>query len=601
MLRTQMRAGLGSGLLLSALLAAFLTLVQTADALVPEWQPALGRTAAITLRLPGGQGLRAAAAGDEDAPLTHERVVIPQGTLLRASQPGVTEAVAYYAARRTFVGERAVGSFAIFWAIAAALTTYLQSFGQNRLRLLRVELGVVSLVAAAALVAKAMLLFTPLSAYWLPAAALPLWVASSYGRRSAFVVGIVLSLVLAALLRFDVALLAVLLAQTATATVASVGRKRGRTLLAAAALGGLVAALLCAALALGLEGTLGSAGRLWPISRSDLDACLGGGLVAGVLAMTLRGPAARALGSVSRERLLDLTDLEQPLLKKLAAEAPGTWEHCRAMANLAEQAASAIGADGLLTRVGAYYHDVGKTSQPTYFVENLGSAEVSPHDELDPDVSADAVMAHVVIGTRMLREAGIPEPVVDFAYTHHGTQLVEYFWNRCLQQGNPKGLTEASFRYPGLMPQTKEAAILMLADAIEAASRTIEPPNHDEFERMVQRVVFTKLKNGQLDDCGLDIAELRVVVERMTTALVSMHHHRVKYPWQAQRAEEFGVPSEAMNPRVELHGLASLHTTLPDESEQPQVTSRFPSAPGHEAPPPTQPSGTGEHAETERS
>src|SRR5690606_35533478 len=191
---------------------------------------------------------------------------------------------------------------------------------------------------------------------------------------------------------------------------------------------------------------------------------------------------------------------EQPLLKKLAAEAPGTYEHSRAMANLAEQAASAIGADALLTRLGAYYHDLGKTSQPKYFVENLGPDERSPHEELDPDVSADAIMAHVVVGTKLLRDGGIPEPIVEFAYTHHGTQVVEFFFNKCQQQGNPKKLDASHFRCPGMKPQTKVTAILMLVDSIESASRTIDPPEGEAFENMIQRGIFTKLKQGQLDD-----------------------------------------------------------------------------------------------------
>jgi hypothetical protein len=267
------------------------------------------------------------------------------------------------------------------------------------------------------------------------------------------------------------------------------------------------------------------------------------------------------LGHVSRERLHDLSDLEQPLLQRLAQEAPGTFEHSRAMANLAEQAASAIGADALLTRVGAYYHDVGKSAQSKYFVENLGPDEDSPHEELDPEVSADAIMAHVVIGARMLREGRVPEPIVEFAYTHHGTQVVEYFWNKCLEQGNPKNLAPDDFRYPGMKPQTKETAILMLIDSIEAASRTIDPPERARFEEMVQRIVFTKLRQGQLDDCGLDLKEIRIVVTRVADTLVNMHHHRIKYQWQEKRAEEFGVPSRAFRdstPDLEVRPASTL-------------------------------------------
>jgi putative nucleotidyltransferase with HDIG domain len=251
------------------------------------------------------------------------------------------------------------------------------------------------------------------------------------------------------------------------------------------------------------------------------------------------------MGHVSREKLLDLTDLEQPLLKKMAAEAPGSWEHARAMANLAEASAAAIHADALLTRVGAYYHDLGKTVQPTYFVENLPPGERSPHEALEPEVSADAIMAHVVLGTKILRQGNIPEPVVEFAYTHHGTQVVEYFWHKCREQGNPKHLTQEHFRYPGMKPQTKETAILMLVDSIEAASRTIWPPELKKFEEMIQRVVFTKLSSGQLDDSGLTIEDLRMMTSRMAATLVNMYHGRIKYPWQreAERATQTPLPA----------------------------------------------------------
>jgi putative nucleotidyltransferase with HDIG domain len=222
------------------------------------------------------------------------------------------------------------------------------------------------------------------------------------------------------------------------------------------------------------------------------------------------------------------------------------------MANLAEAAAAAIGADALLTRVGAYYHDLGKTVQPEYFIENLPPSETSPHADLDPQVSADAIMAHVVLGTKILREGGIPEPVVEFAYTHHGTQLVEYFWGkhqaeneRRRQQGEPVAdLEEAHFRYPGMTPLSRETAILMLVDAIEAASRTVQPPERDKFEEMIRRVVFHKLRTGQLDESGLTLVDLRIMVERMASALVNMYHGRIKYPWQQRDSLPGARPSK---------------------------------------------------------
>ena len=147
-------------------------------------------------------------------------------------------------------------------------------------------------------------------------------------------------------------------------------------------------------------------------------------------------------------------------------------------------------------------------------------------------------MAHVIEGVRILREGGIPEPVVEFVYTHHGTSVIEYFWHKCLKQGNPKGLTEASFRYPGMTPHTKETAILMLIDSIEAGARTVDPPTREAFEQLVQRAIFTKLRQGQLDDSGLTLEDLNVLSNQIAETLVQARHNRVRYPWQETEGSE---------------------------------------------------------------
>jgi putative nucleotidyltransferase with HDIG domain len=273
------------------------------------------------------------------------------------------------------------------------------------------------------------------------------------------------------------------------------------------------------------------------LNESTLLSTIAGGMISGVLAVLLQRLATAALGVVTRGRLQELTDVDHPLLRKMAREAPGSWQHARAMANLAEGAAAAIGADALLTRVGAYYHDLGKTIQPKYFVENLVPGEPTPHGDLEPDVSADAIMAHVVEGARILREGGVPEPVVEFAYTHHGTSVIEYFWHKCLEAGNPKGLSDAAFRYPGMRPRTKETAILMLIDAIEAAARTVDEPTREKFEAIVQRVMNVKLRQAQLDVCGLTMEDLRVLQSTLTDTLCNAYHNRIKYPWQDKQDE----------------------------------------------------------------
>jgi putative nucleotidyltransferase with HDIG domain len=548
MLRTRVRAGPIAGLVLSLLAALTLTMVQAGDLFVPAWVPSFDAPVRTTLRIPYGPRIvRDWSSGHAEIRFENFRVVVPPGTVLSRTREDHRAAYLYEWVRRPPTLARLAGAFVIYLTLFMALTAYLRKFGQSRLRLMRSQVGVLLTMGVLAVGAKLLFLFTALPEYWVPLAAAPLWVSTAFDRRTGFIVTVVLSFVVASFLRFDLLLLTAMMAQGLAATLTLLDRKRTRHLVISGILAGASAAAVLVAVTTSIEGSFDLADDVAHLASSRLIACIGGGIIAGVVAATFRVWVQRLLGHVSRERLLDLTDLEQPLLKKMAREAPGSWEHSRAMANLAEGAASAIKADALLTRVGAYYHDLGKTTQAKYFVENLGHGEPSPHAELDPEVSADAIMAHVVVGAKILREGGIPEPVVEFCYTHHGTQVVEYFWNKCQEQGNPKHLRESHFRYPGMKPQTKETAILMLVDSIEAASRTIDPPERDRFEVMIQRVIFTKLKSGQLDESGLTVQDLRTLTLRMTDTLVNMYHHRIKYQWQAQQAEEFGVPSGLVN------------------------------------------------------
>ena len=536
MLRTRIRAGTVAGVVLSLVLAVALCAVQSFELFIDSWTPQLGETTAFTLRVPYGPRIvRNQHSGGSNISYEHTRIIIPAGTLLSEQNQDHRAAVAYESIRRPPRASRILAYAVIDFTLGMLLTAYLRRFGQNRVRLLRTQIGLFVTMFAMSLVVKMMLLFTSLPEFWVPVAALPLWVSLAFDRRTAFLVSLVLAFIASSFLRFDLMLLTVVLVRGMAASLLFLDRKHPRQMVPAGAMAGLFACGLFTAISVVFEGTFDVAADLSQPGRSMLVANFGGGVMAGVVALLLRDAAERLLGAVSRDKLLDLTDLEQPLLQKMAREAPGSWEHARAMANLAEAAASAVGADALLVRAGAYYHDLGKTVQPKYFVENLSPGEESQHEELEPEVSADAIMAHVVSGAKILREGGIPEPVVEFAYTHHGTQVVEYFWHKCLNSGNPKALTEEHFRYPGMKPQTKETAILMLVDSIEAASRTIDPPERDKFEEMIQRIVFTKLRAGQLDESGLTVADLRTLVTRMSDTLVNMFHHRIRYPWQDQR------------------------------------------------------------------
>ncbi len=524
-----------AGLVMSIVAGALFTAVCVGDLYVGWLAPRFGVPTPVTLRVPYGPMVIRERGDSSRITYEHTRIVVPRGAVLRESSDDHRTAFAFESLRRPPSLGHLLSTFTIHVFVCLMLTAYLRRFGQSRARLLRTQAGILMLVFGSLVLAKGLLLFTALPEFWVPMAALPLWVALVFDRRTAFLIEVAVAFVAASLLRFDLLLLCVLLVRGIAATLFFFNRRNPRQqMLMAGTLAGAAGAIGFIALTTLFQGRFDLAGDLMKGAGSYVLACLGGGLMAGVLARMLRDPAERLMGHVSREKLLDLTDLEQPLLKKMAAEAPGSWEHARAMANLAEASAAAIHADALLTRVGAYYHDLGKTVQPKYFIENLGHGERSPHEELEPDISADAIMTHVVMGAKILRDGKIPEPIVEFAYTHHGTQLVEYFWHKCREQGNPKGLGEDHFRYPGMKPQTKETAILMLVDSIEAASRTIMPPEQKKFEEMIQRVIFTKLSAGQLDESGLTIEDLRVMTSRMASTLVNMYHGRVKYPWQRE-------------------------------------------------------------------
>jgi putative nucleotidyltransferase with HDIG domain len=528
---------------MSLVFAAVLTVVQRSDTLVKEWTPKVGERAPVTLRVPYGPLI--VKSSRTGIAYGHARIVIPRGTLLSEDVDTHRVALAFEASRREGAQPvRLTAVFGIFFTLFLLAATYMRRFGNARTRLLRMQLGLFSAMTLLVVAAKALLLFTPLPELWIPLATVPLWVALSFDRRTAFVVNVMLAFMAASLLLFDLPLLTVFITRGLASSIFFRNRKHPWQMVPAGLGGGIVACGLYAAIRTLFEGSYSAFEDIMDPFGSPLLACVGGGVLAGFLGVVLRRPAERLLGGVSRDRLIELTDLDQALLQKMANEAPGSWEHARAMANLAEAAAAAINADSLLTRVGAYYHDLGKTVQPKYFVENLLPGERSPHEELDPDVSADAIMAHVVQGAKILREGGIPEPVVEFAYTHHGTQTIEYFWHKCLERGNPKNLREDLFRYPGMKPQTKETAILMLVDSIEAASRTIQPPEKQKFEEMIQRVVFTKLRSGQLDESGLTLEDVRTITVRMSDTLVNMYHGRIKYPWQREGGQREGGQRE---------------------------------------------------------
>ncbi|HEX7478307.1 MAG TPA: HDIG domain-containing protein [Polyangiales bacterium] len=537
MLRTRLVAGVTSGVVMGAVFATALTAANFGEAFVEPWRVDPGQPAPISLRLPR----TTVRAHDEETGLTKLRAVpeiVSRGEVV--TDPVQASVVrAYERGRRPPRPTHLAAQWAVYFALVVLATWYMRKVSAKSGALLRTQVSLLGLSLLFLLGMKLLLLLTDLSAFVLPIALLPLWTSQYLDRRTGTMMAVLLSLFGASLVVYDPIVSVVYLISSCIAALTfRAARKQSVFLIVSGAISGVVGAATYVATKEILDGfSLAHELALGP--RSAPIATLSAGTLAGVVAFLLQPAVSRVFGVVSRAQLLTLTDLEQPLLKKMAAEAPGSWAHARAMANLAEAASAAIGCDALLTRVGAYYHDLGKTVQAKYFVENLDRGERSPHEDLDPDISADAIMAHVVEGTRILREGRIPEAVIEFVYTHHGTSVIEYFWHKCLSQGNPKALTEDAFRYPGMRPRTRETAILMLVDSVEAGARTVDPPTREKFLEMVQRVLFVKLQQAQLDESGLRVADLRELTAQLTDTLCSSYHKRIRYPWQeaADRGE----------------------------------------------------------------
>lgn len=292
------------------------------------------------------------------------------------------------------------------------------------------------------------------------------------------------------------------------------------------------------------------------------------GVVNGVLSasLTLVGfyVLSNLLGITTFLQLMELARPTTPLFKELLLKAPGTYHHSIVVSNLAERAAEATGADPLLVRVGAYYHDVGKTLNPHFFVENQAGGH-NPHDDLDdPQASARLIIAHVTEGERLARRHGLPPRIIDFILQHHGTTLVGYFYQKACERHNEEGThfpapDRADFRYPGPNPQSREAAILLLADTIEAAARATRPAGAEEIDQLVRKLIGKKLSDGQLDECEITLRDLERIRRAFVEVLQGVYHPRIAYP-----ADEPGQAEPTPSQPEAVEGISHEQRGTPD-------------------------------------
>ncbi len=266
---------------------------------------------------------------------------------------------------------------------------------------------------------------------------------------------------------------------------------------------------------------------------------LANGIVSGFVVLGILPFLERWFQILTDQSLLELTDLNHPLLKELSLKAPGTYHHSLRVGNLAEAATDAINANGLLSRVGSYYHDIGKLNKPEYFIENE-AASLDKHKALTPSMSTLVITAHAKDGIELAQYHKLPPIIIDFVIQHHGTSVVKYFYHAALQNNDSEanhknktkknGIDEESFRYPGPNPRSKQSGVVLLADSIEAASRTLDDITPAKLEGLVHEVIMEKLLDGQLDECNLTMKEFKVVEATFIRVLAGIFHPRIKYP-----------------------------------------------------------------------
>jgi len=268
----------------------------------------------------------------------------------------------------------------------------------------------------------------------------------------------------------------------------------------------------------------------------DLGAGLLSGLAAGIIVTGLSPLIEMLFRYTTDIKLMELSNLDRPVLRELMIQAPGTYHHSVIVGALVEAAGKAIGANHLLAKVAAYYHDLGKLKKPLYFVENQGGGE-NRHERLAPSMSGLVLISHVKDGLELARQNKLGPEIMDIIQQHHGTSLISYFYQKALetQNGEQSQISEQDYRYPGPKPQTKEAGLVLLADAVEAASRTLVDPTPARIQGLVQKIINNIFADGQLDECELTLKDLHLIARSFNTILTGIHHRRISYPEPAQK------------------------------------------------------------------
>jgi putative nucleotidyltransferase with HDIG domain len=382
------------------------------------------------------------------------------------------------------------------------------------------------------LILKACLLFTPLPVYVVPFVILPLLLILLHRERISLTFTTILGALLVSLFAGRNLTIFFYLVFGGLAAILTSFRVRKRSHIFIPAL--VVGTTNAAVVFFWLSGSSGLDLTSWHENFALLGImgwAFVGGLIAGPLVLFLMPVLEWSRHYASAFRLTKFSDLQHPLMIELLTKAPGTYQHAMTVAHLAYALGEAIGANSLLLRVAAYYHDIGKTANPDFYVENLFGRK-SPHDALPARESTRIIMDHVRNGKKIALQEGLPEVVAEFIPQHHGTLLIEYFYDKAVKENPGAVISQKDFRYSGPKPQSVEAAILMIVDAVEATSRTIEEPTREKIEAMIRHIIENRISDGQFDECNLSTSEIAKIVNVLIRSLEASFHTRVEYPWQ---------------------------------------------------------------------
>jgi putative nucleotidyltransferase with HDIG domain len=444
---------------------------------------------------------------------------------------------------------RQVGAAAAFSILTMSmLAAYIAAF-QPDLATRDRGLGLIGLlVIVAVLSAKVVLPTRPLLIYAFPLPAVAMLIATLIDGRLAIVVGALLGVLVGFVAgsSFEAATLALV-----TGVVAA-GAVWRRERLQVYFVAGLMVALAQMAVVVAFQ--LAQRGEDLQTLLMIAAFSVVNGLVSAMLAVGATYVLGRIFGITTTMQLLELANPTQPLLRRLLMEAPGTYHHSIMVGNLGERAAEEVGADPLLVRVGAYYHDIGKLKRPYFFVENQAGGE-NVHETLEPEVSADIVRAHVKDGVELCEQYGVPPTVRALIPQHHGTRLVSFFYDQAVDAAGATGQSApepARFRYPGPRPQSKEGAILMLADSVEAAARASNDHSAEAITALVEKLVMGRVAEGQLDDCDLTLRDVQRIKDAFRAILVGMYHPRIEYPERAVAPASLAAPADVPAAAVDV-------------------------------------------------